>query len=180
MKSAGKVSSNSFVPCSGCPRWAKGIEPESNQASSTSGTRRMTPSHLSHGSVTVSMNGRCRSVRFEAQLGRRAYAFLLFAVVADPEWERRAPVARTRDRPVDVVLQPVAHAARLDVRRDPVGGLVVGDQLTLALCRADVPGVERVVDQRRAAAPRERVRVQGRLGLVEQSPRLEVIWDARF
>src|SRR5258708_32654607 len=62
MKSAGKVSSNSFVPCSGCPRWAKGIEPESNQASSTSGTRRMTPSHLSHGSVTVTMNGRCRSV----------------------------------------------------------------------------------------------------------------------
>src|SRR5258708_40311478 len=78
-------------------------------------------------------------VRFEAQLGRRAYAFLLFALVADPEWERRAPVARTRDRPVDVVLQPVAHATRLDVRRDPVGGLAVGDQLTLALSRAADP-----------------------------------------
>src|ERR1700694_3879261 len=61
MKSAGKVCLNSFSPWRGYPRCAKGIEPESNHVSSTSGTRFITPSHFWHGKVTVSMNGRCRS-----------------------------------------------------------------------------------------------------------------------
>ena len=62
MKSAGKVSSNSSLPWRGYPRCANGIEPESNHVSRTSGTRRIVPAHFSHFSVTVSMNGRCRSV----------------------------------------------------------------------------------------------------------------------
>ena len=40
MKSAGKLRSNSCAFLCGQPHWAKGIEPESNQASITSGTRR--------------------------------------------------------------------------------------------------------------------------------------------
>src|SRR5262249_40875541 len=61
MKSAGNVSSNSCEPWRGWPRCAKGIAPESNQQSSTSGTRRITPPQFSHCSVTSSMYGLCRS-----------------------------------------------------------------------------------------------------------------------
>jgi hypothetical protein len=40
MKSAGKETSNCSCPRWGQPHWANGIDPESNQASITSGTRR--------------------------------------------------------------------------------------------------------------------------------------------
>ncbi len=43
---------------------------------------------------------------------------------AAPHRQRRAPVALARERPVDVVRQPVAEAAVLDVRRVPGHGLV--------------------------------------------------------
>ena len=59
----------------------------------------------------------------------------------------------------------------------PVGGVVVGEQLLLAFGRADVPGIERVVDQRGAAAPAEGVGVEGRLRLVEKPAVLQVVDD---
>src|SRR2546430_3659863 len=61
MKSAGNDCSNSCWPCSGYPRCANGIAPESNQVSSTSGTRDISPPHFSQVSFTWSMYGRCRS-----------------------------------------------------------------------------------------------------------------------
>src|SRR5712692_1221660 len=126
MKSAGNVSSNSLVPWRGCPRWAKGIDPESNHVSSTSGIRCITPPHLGHGMVTLSMYGRWRSA--------------------------------LSSRPIS--------AAELTHR-------------CLSLCRPHVPRVERVVDERRAAAPALGVRMQDGLGLVEEPAGLEVVLDER-
>src|SRR5690348_2241224 len=40
--------------------------------------------------------------------------------VAHPERERRPPVAVARERPVDVVLEPLAEAPRSGLRRMPV------------------------------------------------------------
>ena len=51
------------------------------------------------------------------------------ALAAAPNRQRRAPVAVARERPVDVVLQPFAEAAVLDVRGVPADRLVVGEQL---------------------------------------------------
>ena len=50
-------------------------------------------------------------------------------VGAAPDRQRRAPVAVARERPVDVVLQPFAEAAVLDVLGVPADRLVVGEQL---------------------------------------------------
>src|SRR5205807_7482831 len=88
----------------------------------------------------------------QAELFGRADTPLFATFLADPERKRGAPVARARDGPVDIVLEPVAHAPGLDVCRHPVGGPVVVEQLLLALGRSDVPAVEGVVDQRGAAA----------------------------
>ena len=85
------------------------------------------------------------------------------AVLAAPDGQRRAPVALARDRPVDVVLQPLAEAAVLDVRRVPLDRLVGGEQAVAQRRGADVPGGLGVVDQRRAAAPAVRIGVQERL-----------------
>src|SRR6185312_7010635 len=52
-------------------------------------------------------------------------------------------------------------------------------ELVLARGRAYIPGVERVVDQRRLAPPALGVRVEDRPGLVEQPARLEVVEDQR-
>ena len=118
-------------------------------------------------------------VFLEPELGGGADTLLLLALLAHPERQRRAPVARARDRPVDVVLEPVAHATGLDMRRNPVGVQVVEEQLGLVLRRLHVPGIERVIDQRRAASPALGVRVQDRLRLVEQLPFLQVVLDQR-
>ena len=97
------------------------------------------------------------------------------AVLAAPHRQRRAPVALARDRPVDVVLQPLAEAAVLDVRRVPLDRLVGGEQAVAQRRRADVPGRLGVVDQRRAAAPAVRVGVQERLRAQQPPARAQVL-----
>ena len=52
--------------------------------------------------------------------------------LAAPHRQRRAPVALARERPVDVVRQPVAEAPVLDVRRVPLHRLVRRQQLARA------------------------------------------------
>ena len=108
----------------------------------------------------------------------RADADRLAGLVA-PHRQRGAPVALARDRPVDVVLQPLAEASVLDVLRVPVDRLVGGQQAVAQLRGGDVPGGLGVVDQRRPAAPAVRVRVQVGL-LLEQAPAsAQVVDDAR-
>ena len=94
--------------------------------------------------------------------------------MAAPDRQRGAPVAAARERPVDVVGQPVAVAAVLDGLGEPVGLLVLGEQRVLDLGGPDVPRRLGVVDQRGVAAPAVRVAVL--VGQVpEQQPaRVEV------
>ncbi len=65
MKSAGNWSRKRSTLRWGKPHWAKGMLPESNQQSMTSGTRRIVPSHRSQDQVMASTQGRwicrCRS-----------------------------------------------------------------------------------------------------------------------
>ena len=109
------------------------------------------------------------------ELGERADRHRLAGLVA-PDGQRGAPVALARDRPVDVVLQPLAHAAVLDVLRVPVDRLVGGQQAVAQRRGADVPGRLGVVEQRRPAAPAVRVRVQVGL-LLEEPPALAQVVD---
>ncbi len=94
---------------------------------------------------------------------------------AAPDGQRRAPVALARERPVDVVAEPVAEAPVLDVRRVPVDGLVRVEQLLAELRRRDVPRRFRVVEQRRAAAPAVRVGVLVVLDAQQQAACVEVL-----
>ena len=108
------------------------------------------------------------------ELGQRADADGLAGLVA-PDRQRRAPVALARDRPVDVVLQPLAEAAVLDVLGVPVDRLVGGQQAVAQRRRADVPRRLGVVDERRPAAPAVRVGVQVRLGAQQAPARAQVL-----
>ena len=94
------------------------------------------------------------------QLGERADAVDVLGVrLAAPDRQRRAPVALARQRPVDVVLQPLAEAPVLDVLGMPVDRLVGGEQAVAQPARGDVPRRLGVVEQRRPAAPAVRVGV---------------------
>src|SRR5205823_14836259 len=98
-------------------------------------------------------------------IGRQAELFgaldraYLSAVLAHPKRQWSAPVAGARKCPVDVVAEPLAHPPLLYVGGDPVGLGVVFHELVLVLVGLDVPAVKRVIDERRAAAPAERIGV---------------------
>ena len=95
-------------------------------------------------------------------------------VAAAPDRQRRAPVAVAGQRPVDVVLEPLAETAVLDVLGVPADCLVVGEHLLLHLGGADVPAGSRVVEERRAAAPAVWVGMLVDLLAEEQAAALEV------
>ena len=111
-----------------------------------------------------------------AQLGDRAGAEAAVAVLAGalPDRQRRPPVAIAGERPVDVVLEPFAEAAVLDVLGVPADRLVVGEHPVAGLGGAHVPARLRVVEERRAAAPAVRVGVLVDLLAEEQAAALEV------
>ncbi len=108
-----------------------------------------------------------------AQLGARADAGEV-VLLAAPDRQRGAPVAVAGERPVDVVVQPVAEAALLDGVREPVGLLVLPQHRLLDGGGADVPGRLRVVEQGRVAAPAVRVAVLVGDVLEEPAARVEV------
>ena len=101
-----------------------------------------------------------------AQLLARAGAEALLAVglTALPDRQRRAPVAIARERPVHVVLKPLAEAPVPDVLGVPADPLVLGQHPVLDLGGGDVPARLRVVEERGVAAPAVRVGVQIGLG----------------
>ena len=126
MKSAGNCPAKRSCEPSWCgyPHWAKGIAPESNQQSITSGTRRIRlPGGLGrivgHGVdirlVDAQVVGQAR-VRplglfpdFDARDARLGQQFFVGAdglhvagLFADPDRQRRAPVALAREGPIDV------------------------------------------------------------------------------
>ena len=107
------------------------------------------------------------------ELLERADAFGV-TVGAAPDWQRSAPVALARDRPVNVAAQPVAEAALLDVRWVPADRLVGGQHLIANLRGGDVPGRLGVIEQRRRAAPAVWIGVLVPLAPQQAASRLEV------
>jgi len=62
----------------------------------------------------------------------------------------------------------------------PVHLLIVRDDLLLASCRLDKPGVERVVEQRRVATPAEGIRVRVILCFIELALFKSAALDTQF
>ncbi len=189
MKSAGNERSNSAWPRCGAPHWAKGMQPESNQASITSGTRRKTPGipgslpghvvdpRLVHPQMRrqrrillaggVERVERARIARQDLRHGRGRLD--LAGDVVDPEIQRRPPEALPGQRPVDVVAQEVAEATVADVRRQPLDPGVVRQRLLDEGGGAHVPRRPRVLDQRiLLGTPAEGVVVAVALGVPEE------------
>ena len=95
-------------------------------------------------------------------------------LLASPDRQRGAPVALARERPVDVVPEPVPVAAVLDVLGVPVDLLVDLEQPVLDGGRPDVPRAPRDVDQRRVAPPAQGIGVDERPGPQQQPARTQV------
>ena len=75
------------------------------------------------------------------------------AALTLPYGKRRSPVTVSGDAPVLDVLQPVAEAAFSNGFRDPVDLIVVFNQVVLYGRHLDEPGLSRIIDERRPAAP---------------------------
>ena len=104
----------------------------------------------------------------------------LFTLSANPDRNRRAPIAIARDRPILVLFQPVSETALAGFRRIPVDLLVVGDHVAGVVRRADIPGLPGVIEQRRVASPAMRIAVRISFLLEEQAARLQVGSDLRI
>ena len=112
-----------------------------------------------------------------AQLVEGADAVGAPAALAAPEGQRSTPVALAADGPIDVVGEPVAVAPASNVLGVPMDeALVAVEQRIAQAAGGDVPGGLGVVEQRRVAAPTERVGVADRL-VAEQPPSLGEVVD---
>ena len=94
-----------------------------------------------------------------------------------PDRQRRAPIAFPRERPVDVVLEPVAETPVTDVLGMPIDGVVHGEETLLHRGGADVPRGPRVIEERGLTAPAERVRVRDRPGAEQPAATREILDD---
>ena len=97
---------------------------------------------------------------------------------ADPDWQRRAPVAFARKGPIDVRFQEIAEAAVANVLRQPIDFGVVGQHLVAEPRRADEPALARILDERvLLRPPAERIVVQILFLMEEQPAALQVADD---
>ena len=94
-----------------------------------------------------------------SQFFDRADTEHFFAVVADPEGHRVAPVPVARDGPVARLAKPIAETLLLDEVGNPVGLTVVLQQSLDHSLHSDEPRGNGAIDQRRVTSPAERVRV---------------------
>ena len=90
-------------------------------------------------------------------------------VVVDPHGDAAAPEAVSGDVPVARLLEPVAEALFAHVVRRPVHARVVLREALVEVLDADVPRVDRAVDERRVGAVAERIGVDDRR-LVDELP----------
>ena len=102
---------------------------------------------------------------------------MLVTAFALPYRQRRAPVTVAREPPVLHMLEPVAETALADGFRDPVDCLVVGHEFVLDCRHLDEPGRERIIEQRRIAAPAMRIAVREFRCLEELALLLEIVKD---
>ena len=77
--------------------------------------------------------------------------------VVDPHRQRRAPVSIARNRPVDIVLEPLSKTTGANLRRLPLNLRIPCDHVVLDRRRLHEPRSARVVEERRAAAPAMRI-----------------------
>src|SRR6185312_11429520 len=105
------------------------------------------------------------------------YVDLIGIRVVHPDGKRRAPVSVARYRPVDVVLQPLAEAARADFGRMPVDRGVASQHVVLEAGGAYEPRRACVIQQRRVAAPAVRITVLVLLHLPQSTTPLELLDD---
>ncbi len=116
------------------------------------------------------------SVPCDAGLGEQfvvaADGLRVAGLLADPDRQRRAPVALAREGPVDVGLEEVAEAAVADVLRQPVDLRGCWPASSLETRGADEPALARILDERVfVGSPAEGIIVEVLL-LVEQQPAL--------
>ena len=96
---------------------------------------------------------------------------------AFPDIQGRSPVPVSADPPVLHVFQPVAEASLSDGLRNPVDLIVIFNQLLPHVRHFNKPRIARIVDQRGIAAPAVRIGMLERDHLVEQSPRIQILYD---
>ena len=113
-------------------------------------------------------------VRFFFQLFDAADAVLMAAFTL-PHRKRSTPVTVSGKSPVLNVLQPIAETSFSDALRDPVDGVVVGDQVIPYRCHLDEPGLTRIVDQRCVASPAVRVAVLEFRCIIEKPSRIQIL-----
>ena len=102
------------------------------------------------------------------------------ALAVGPHRQRRAPEAFPRERPVDVVGEPVPEPPFADRLRHPVDGAVQLHHAIANPARLDVPRVLRVVDERVAGTPPVRIVVETALGSEHEPAILEVCDEGRI
>ena len=105
---------------------------------------------------------------------------MLMAALALPDIQRSTPVTVTADTPILYVLQPVTETALADALRNPVDCVVVADQVVLHSSHLDEPGLTRIVDQRRVAAPAVRVAVLELRSIEQQTSLVQILQNFRI
>ncbi len=129
------------------------------------------PVRVERGQVTPGQAGQFQQRSDAGQVGRIGRAA--------PDRQRRAPVAAARQRPVDVATQPFAEPPVLDPFGVPVGAFVLRQQPVSDRGGPDVPGRQRIVDQRRVAAPAVRIAVGVVLGPPQHPTRAQIVDEGR-
>src|SRR5262249_52331289 len=98
--------------------------------------------------------------------------------LANPDRQRRAPVALARQGPIDVGLQKVSEPPVANVLRQPIDLLIVLELSLLELRRANEPALRGVLDQRvLVRPPAEGILVHVLLLMVEQAAMPQVAGD---
>src|SRR5215207_8443601 len=110
----------------------------------------------------------------------RANAFPMLAGAAFPDGKRRSPVTLATQCPIDVIGKPVAKATLPHMLGYPVDGIIQIHQLIAERARTDVPGLTRVIQQRRMAPPAEGIRVCVRFRSEQQATGLQVLNNERI
>ena len=102
----------------------------------------------------------------------------LAGLLANPDRQRRAPIAFPRQGPVDVRFQEFSEAARLDVFRQPVDLTVVGQHLVFVLGGTHEPALARILNQRIFfSPPAEWIVVKILLAVEQQATVLQIADD---
>ena len=80
-------------------------------------------------------------------------------ILASPDWKGSAPIAISRESPIDIVIEPITIAAIFNCLWMPVSRGILSKQSILDLGSSDIPRRLRVIDKRSVASPAMRIGV---------------------